>query len=172
MKFQKFFQVTELKDAKVGDLVKLSWGRDNTNIGFVYLIADDYSHLIVLLGSEEAGIAPYSDNFRHDSVCVNYGGDWVIEPLDTTEDGISYLSLDPGTIGFTPAQILLSLGVRKQGGRTETQMLDLQSFKFHADWPNQAYNVSKWKVWASEEHRTETGAVPLLTFEAKPTPSR
>lgn len=166
MELRTLFHICELRDASVGDLVKLSWGDDDTNLGFVYSIADDYIHLIVLLGSEEVGVAPYSDNFRHDTVCVNYGSDWIIEPEEGSRDGVGYFPTDPGTIGFTAEHAMLALGVRKQGSRARTQVFDLRANDF-ANRPQASYNIRKWKLWASADHRDSADASPLLLFEAQ-----
>ncbi|KQR32060.1 hypothetical protein ASF91_10720 [Rhizobium sp. Leaf155] len=165
MNIHKHFTVCELREANVGDLVRVSW-ESSKDIGFIYEV-DDYTRLIVLKGSPEIGQAPYSDHFRHDTLCANYGGDWIIEPVETEDDGIGYLSTEPGTIGFTAEHAMLVLGVRKQGRGTRTQIFDLNTNEV-ANRPQASYNIRKWKLWASAEHRDSADAEPLLLFEAQP----
>jgi hypothetical protein len=168
MLIQTSFKVVEASSVKPGDLVKFSYGENSIDLAIVFEVDEHYSKVIVLRTSSEDSFAPYADQFRRTGLCVSYGSDWIIEPVDDLAAAQGFSSGVLGSIAFLPGEPILTLGHSKQAARPPSHVFNLATLSFYRGTPHDAYMVKRWKLWLNEDHQRGIGAQPLLDFVASP----
>jgi hypothetical protein len=168
MHFHKFFEVGEVKDAKIGDLVKIPWSNGHNDIAIIYAFENDQSKAIILRTTSKFGYVPYSDNLNLSDPCINYGSDWIIEPEESFETKFGSLE-HPGDLAFTSEQVILKLGPLKQGQQPSSSLkfslTNLEIYKGHLQ---NTYLVKSWRVWVNETQKDEQNAKPIVTIVSTP----
>ena len=172
MEIQRRFTVGVLSDAKVGDLVKVSYGQGGIDLGVVYGANEQFTQVIVLRTSSSVSVAPYADQFKVDHLCVNYGSEWIVEVLDSFESTRGYFSVEYGAIAFLGDEAILTLAPYAHAPRPPSLYFDISNLQYRLGSPHDAYMVKRWRLWANQKHKDEVEAEPLLEFEASPSVAR
>lgn len=169
MKVLKNFEVKEQNDCVAGELVRFGYD-SNSYLGvIVHVSKDDVFSALVLDSTDPKFPLVTMNRFNVEGRCVSYGSDWLLEPLDGEETwpGNAAEMDEPGTLRCFPGSTgIVSRGVDDRlvhlNGLIEIEKLRrIQRERY------EGALVTRWQIWANEEHRDRVGATPVFEFPAK-----
>ncbi|MBO0129947.1 hypothetical protein [Agrobacterium burrii] len=165
MKLHVPMSVISVSDLTGGELIQLTKSEQSV-LGFVVTNSDGGQNQVLLL-QPILNARPFHTlvNLPREIV-VSYGKDWVLEPVVTQETSLNNHRTFGvnGVLRMTANDLVweasdptgYSDGLFYSLNNNAKAEIDLQS----------SLPFTKWKIWASDNHRKAEGAHPLMEFDA------
>lgn len=165
MKLHAPMSVVPVSNLTGGELIQLTKS-EQSGLGFVIANSDGGQNQVLLL-QQILHARPFHTlvNVPRGFV-VSYGKDWVLEPVVTKDVSLNnhrtlgvngVLRMTVGDLAWEASDSTgYSDGVFYSVKNNSEAKIDLQN--------SLAFN--KWKIWATDDHRKEEGALPLMEFDA------
>lgn len=159
--------LVKIDAAQVGDLVVFSY-ENAGGLGIIIEFNEDRGPLLGVLSSVY-GI-PRLVRLAGNTLCMNYGGDWVLEPIDAQmaapshfetnrRAGLLVLTKDGWFMNFACSYI-------DQFGRFNWEWRNMESFQ-QSTQLGDGIVFDEWKLWLDLATRDHRNGRPLLIYKAE-----
>ena len=159
--------LTTADASNVGDLVLFAW-IDARAVGFVLEFDKGLGPLLGVLSSVFG--VPRLLRIRDDTPVVNYGRDWVLEPIDSPtvmpervdanrRAGLLTLTRDGWFMNFASSSV-------DQLGHFSWEWRDLEKF-IQVSHLGNGVVFDEWKLWSISTDRDHPDRQPLVSYKAK-----
>lgn len=160
-------RLISLHAANVGDLVVFSDG----NVRGLGLIIEAEKGAKPLLGvlSDSSGIPHLRGDFG-DQLCMSYGNNWLIEPIDLNTAGPSYFETNrrAGLLVLTNNGWFMNFSISSvdQFGRFNFEWRNLKTSE-KSTRIEMGVLFHEWNLWSNFADRDHKDGRPLLSYKAK-----
>lgn len=161
--FESFFEVKEPSALEIGELIVVGYGSEQSFAIVYHVNQSRVSHIVLQPYRNNPAFIAIADYRLSDT--TTFGTEWIIEPIQHSNIAVNAQPVNQ----HTPGLIRVSTGGAKLqylNPQDGIGQIDLSSYEIVSTQYDSTVQVVAWKLWASDSHRTEEGAVPLMTFDA------
>lgn len=162
MQVRANFTVKAKEELEVGELIKLNTPQ---GVRFAVVVHDARNGVGGFYLSEKDEADAFRIRYGVPAPVMSYGKDWILEVVESQE--MQFGSGDDSCFGCLFMTQDATTMVAHSISHDDEMLLDTCDWAAYGDYSSRKVVVKSWRIWASDDHFSRTGAKPLLEFKAQ-----